>query len=178
MVLLPAAASGAGTSGFTPLKARKRPLKNRGRGGGGTGGRGGSSAPRLPVQVWDLLHGGDVAHRMPPAVVADASKADEAASNVVEDDSAVFLNNVVQEERSVMAGIQKDLGSTDDLVYNSDAVKSAVMDNHAVVMGDCNRILKDKKAAEGGSDDAGSDNDDFASTPPAAILVEATRRRS
>ena len=106
---------------------------------------------------------------MPPSVVADASKADEAASNVVEDDSAVFINNSVQEERSVMAGIAKDLSPTDDLVYNSDAVKSSVMDSHAVVLGDCNRILKDRKAAKGVCDDADSDDADFARTPPASF---------
>ena len=163
MVLLPAAASGAGTSGLTPLRARKRSHKSRGR-GGGTGGRGGSSAPRLPVQVWDLLHGGeeDVASRIPESVVADASKADAAAAHDVEDDCAASMLSSNQEERSVMAGIAKDLSPTDDVIYHSDAVKSAVMDSHAVVLDDCNRILMDRKAAAADAEDDG----DFVSPPP------------
>ena len=74
MVLLPAAAAVAGSSGFSPPLKRSR-AKNRGRGGRGTGGRGGSTASRLPVQVWDLFHGGEeeVASRIPENVVADAS---------------------------------------------------------------------------------------------------------
>ena len=151
MVLLPAAAAVAGSSGFSPpLKARKRPQKNRGR-GGGTGGRGGSTAPRLPVQVWDLLHGGEeeVASRIPEKVVADANQADAAAKDDVEDDCAAsaLILSPNNEERQVMAGIAKDHSPTDDVIYHSDAVKSAVMDSHAVVLDDCNRILMDRKAA-------------------------------
>ena len=171
MVLLPAAAAVAGSSGFSPpLKARKRPQKNRGR-GGGTGGRGGSTAPRLPVQVWDLLHGGeeDVASRIPEKVVADASQADAAATNDVEDDCAAsaLILSPNNEERQVMAGIAKDHSPTDDVIYHSDAVKSAVMDSHAVVLDDCNRILMDRKAAAADVED----DCDFVSPPPPSFAA-------
>jgi hypothetical protein len=147
-----------------PVKLPAQRKKVRGRGGRGAQprGTGASSATRLPVQAWDLLHGDDQPCRIPAAVVADAYKADEATAHVFEDDAASSFHSSSFEERSVMAGVTKDSSPTDDVVYNSDAVKSALMDSHAVVLDDCNRMLKDRKAA---FEDADADDADFASPP-------------